>query len=113
MARYLIDANLPYRFSLWHGGDYLHVWDLNDEWTDSEIWAYARDHDLTIVSKDADFSDRSLVSQPPPRVIHVRVGNLRMQELHQALTNAWTAVCELSNHCRLVRVFLDRIEGIE
>lgn len=49
MARYLIDANLPYRFSLWHGDDYLHVWDLNDEWTDSEIWAYARDHDLRIV----------------------------------------------------------------
>ena len=31
MARFLIDANLPYRFALWQGEDYLHVYDLGDD----------------------------------------------------------------------------------
>jgi hypothetical protein len=37
MAKFLIDANLPYRFSLWQGPDYVHVFDLNDRWADWEI----------------------------------------------------------------------------
>jgi predicted nuclease of predicted toxin-antitoxin system len=41
MAKYLIDANLPYRFSSWYGSDYIHVFDLNDRWSDWEIWDYA------------------------------------------------------------------------
>ena len=31
MAKYLIDANLPYRFSLWQGEDYSHVFDIGDD----------------------------------------------------------------------------------
>ena len=41
MARFLIDANLPYRFALWHGEDYLHVYDLGDDMPDAAIWQYA------------------------------------------------------------------------
>ncbi len=113
MPRYLIDANLPYYFSIWHGPDYVHVRDLNEEWTDSQLWAYAKGHGLTIVSKDADFSDRVLLSGPPPRVIHVKLGNMRMNAFHQAISKVWAEVCELSRRYRLVRIFLDRVEGVE
>ncbi len=51
MAGFLIDANLPYRFSLWSGDEYVHVKDLDDTWTDSQIWRYAEQHGLTIMSK--------------------------------------------------------------
>jgi hypothetical protein len=30
VAKYLIDANLPYYFSLWRGPTYLHLKDVND-----------------------------------------------------------------------------------
>ena len=50
MKRYLIDANLPRYFALWSG-------DEHDELKDSEIWRYAKEHGLTIATKDADFSD--------------------------------------------------------
>lgn len=113
MARYLIDANLPYRFHLWHGVDYAHVFDLNDRWTDEQIWNYARDHNLTIVSKDADFSDRIVLAQPPPRVIHLRVGNKSIRELHEFLVGAWLRLCQLSDSHKLIRVYVDRIECIE
>ena len=113
MARYLIDVNLPYYFSLWRGPEYLHLKDVSDEWSDSQVWTHAKQEDMTIVSKDADFSARALLEAPPPRVIHIRFGNLRMREFHERNSAIWPVVCELSTRCRIVHVFEDRIEGID
>jgi predicted nuclease of predicted toxin-antitoxin system len=110
--KYLIDVNLPYRFSLWASSAYLHVRDLNDEWTDTQIWEYAKGLQLTIITKDADFSDRMLLSHPPPRVIHLKLGNLKMRELHTTLSKIWPDVCALSEQYKLVRIFSDRIGGV-
>lgn len=113
MAKFIIDANLPYRFSLWNGPDYIHVFDLNDAWTDWEIWDYAKAHGLAIVTKDVDFSDRILLSEPPPRVIHLRIGNLRIRELFVFLGGIWHQVVTLSESHKLVLVHKDRIEVVE
>lgn len=113
MARYLIDLNLPYYFSLWRSEEYLHVRDLGDAWTDSQVWDYAQQRELTIVTKDTDFSDRILLSVPPPRVIHIKLGNMRMRDFHQTLFRRWEAICELSRHNKLVQVFEDRIEAVD
>ena len=56
MKRFLIDANLPSGISAWQGEKYWHVVDIDDEWTDSQIWDYARKNNHTIVTKDSDFS---------------------------------------------------------
>jgi predicted nuclease of predicted toxin-antitoxin system len=58
MAEFLIDANLPYRFLIWQGNEYIHQFELGDEWPDIKIWNYAKARNLTIVTKDTDFSDR-------------------------------------------------------
>ena len=53
MAKYLIDVNLPSRFSVWAGEEYEHVVQINDELKDSEIWEYAKTNNLqtsTIIS---------------------------------------------------------------
>lgn len=42
---------------------------------DLEIWAYAREHDFTVVSKDDDFRSLSLLNGAPPKVIWLRSGN--------------------------------------
>lgn len=42
---------------------------------DGLIWSYARDHGLTIVPKDSDFQQRSLLFGAPPKVISLRVGS--------------------------------------
>lgn len=113
MAKYLIDVNLPYYFHLWKGEDYVHQRDIDDAWPDAEVWKYARRAQLTVITKDADYSARVLLQGPPPRIIHIRFGNLRMKEFHQVITSVWPEVCALSERCRLVNVFLDRLEGIE
>lgn len=113
MARFLIDANLPYRFRLWQGPDYVHVFDLNDMWPDSEIWRYAREQRLTIVTKDADFSILAILNEPPPWVIHLRIDNMKMRELHAFLQRVWPEVNRLSTTHKLVNVYTDRIVTIE
>ena len=113
MVKYLIDANLPYYFSLWANDEYIHVKDINDEWSDSQIWQYAKERNLTIVTKDVDFSDRMLLNEPPPRVIHIKLGNMKMKAFHALISSIWEEVCELSKHCKLVRLFEKRVDGID
>ena len=43
--------------------------------TDLEIWQYARDRGFSIMSKDGDFSQLSLLHGAPPKVIWLRAGN--------------------------------------
>jgi predicted nuclease of predicted toxin-antitoxin system len=113
MPAFLIDVNLPYHFSLWKGGNYIHQTDLADEWTDTQIWNYARENDLTIISKDSDFSTRVIFHLPPPKVIHIRLGNLKMREFFAAMNSVWDEVLELNKKHKLVTVFRDRLEAIE
>jgi predicted nuclease of predicted toxin-antitoxin system len=83
--KYLIDANLPYYFSIWNP-KYIHRLDIERTAKDSNIWSYAQNDDMTIVTKDSDFSNRILVSTPPPRVIHFRVGNIPMKDFHSLVS---------------------------
>ena len=113
MANYLIDVNLPRYFSLWAGDDYTFVLNMDPTWKDSEIWNHAKMHNFTIVSKDADFSDRVLLEEDTPPVIHIRTGNMKMRDFHGFLSGVWEEVCLLSENQRLVQVYHDRIETIE
>ncbi len=45
------------------------------EATDTQIWNYSQTNEFTIVSKDTDFQQRSLLLGHPPKVIWLRVGN--------------------------------------
>ena len=113
MPKYLIDVNLPYRFSLWKDEDYIHQTDINDEWTDERIWDYAAQNNLTIITKDSDFSNRIIFHEPPPKIIHIRFGNMKMREFFTITTAIWGDVLELSENHKLVNVFRDRIEAIQ
>ena len=112
MHKFLIDVNLPYHFSLWKSDDIIHQMEIGDEWTDTQIWNYAEQNNLTIVSKDADFSSRVIFHQPPPKVIHIRLGNLKMRDFFVAMNRVWDEVLDLKSDHKLVTVFRDRIEAI-
>jgi len=113
MSKYLIDVNLPSRFSVWASEDYEHVVNINDELKDSEIWSYAKQNNLTIVTKDSDFSDMVIMNNPPPRVIHIKIGNLKMQEFHRLISSIWEDVCIMSDNYKLINVYPNKIEGID
>jgi predicted nuclease of predicted toxin-antitoxin system len=111
-ARFLIDVNLPRDFAFWNSPEFIHQSDIDPVRTDREIWLDARTRGVVIVTKDADFSQRVLVQGPPPAVIYVRLGNMRLRELRSRLAVAWPKAAQLSEtHC-LVQVFHDRIEAV-
>ena len=53
---------------------------------DEDVWEYARANGFTIVSKDSDFQQRSLLYGPPPKLVWLRIGNCTRQQLVQLIT---------------------------
>jgi predicted nuclease of predicted toxin-antitoxin system len=78
-VKLIFDENLSPRLARLLANEYpgsVHVRDVGLLGaTDREIWAHARAHDFTIVSKDTDFRERSYVDGAPPKVIWLDVGN--------------------------------------
>lgn len=48
---------------------------------DDTVWSYAKDQGFMIVSKDADFHQRSFVFGFPPKVVWIRRGNCTTSEI--------------------------------
>lgn len=113
MAKFLIDVNLPYYLSLWNTEDYIHEKDINDGWTDEQIWEYCQENNLTIITKDSDFSNKILLHTPPPKIIHVRFGNMKMKDFHETCGKLWDSVLILNKDHKLVSIFKDRIEAYQ
>jgi predicted nuclease of predicted toxin-antitoxin system len=109
----LIDENLPADLSRTLGAECVHVTDLGGRLTDQEMWDYARDHHLTILTKDADFFDLMSLRGAPPKVIWVRTGNLRRTALESMLRDRWLEIRSLSREADLVVVHDDRLEALK
>lgn len=56
-----------------------------DRASDTEVWDYAAEHGYLIVSKDADFHQRSLLLGAPPKVAWLRIGNCTTAESAEVL----------------------------
>ena len=113
MSRFLIDENLPVKVNVWRGSGFEFVTSSFQSESDDWIWNYARANDLTIVTKDSDFSYRILTSVPPPKVIHLRLGNVRLREFAEIMDRRWESIILLSETHKLVKVLPDRLEGGE
>lgn len=87
--RLLLDENLSPRLAGSLADVYprsLHVRDVGlASAEDSEVWAHARENGFAIVSKDADFHQRSLLAGPPPHVVWIRRGNCSTREVERIL----------------------------
>lgn len=82
-----------------------HVQDLGMSASrDTEVWHYAAEHGYTIVSKDADFHQRSLLLGAPPRVIWIRQGNCSVAETVDLLRERFIVVERF--HMREEKAFL-------
>lgn len=97
MKGFFFDENLPQRILFSPKLPVVSISDLGSSPTDSEVWEFARQRELVIVSKDADFSDRIIVQTPPPWVVHLRFGNLRKKDFHALLSRVWPQLETLLN----------------
>ncbi len=84
-----------------------HVFPLGlDEADDTEVWEYARENEFTLVTKDADFGDLSILRGFPPKVIWLRRGNCRTADIEAILRNNFDAIKELENDAEIGLVTL-------
>ena len=63
-----------------------------DKSLDKEVWQYAQENQLIIVSKDADFNELSIVWNLPPKVIWIRRGNCSTKTIEALLRNNYEAI---------------------
>ncbi len=112
MGRFLIDANLPRWMSVWSGADFEYVVDIDPSLSDRKIWDYAKPRSLTIVTKDADFTDRALLSPGDVNVIHFRTGNMKIKSFEEFLQITWDIICAYNADHQIVTVFEDHIDCI-
>jgi predicted nuclease of predicted toxin-antitoxin system len=47
----------------------------------------------------------------PPKVVHLRIGNMRKCDFHLFLAKVWEQIESLSIDYKLINVYLDRIEA--
>lgn len=58
-----------------------------DSVPDREVWDYARVHGYTLVSKDSDFHELSLLRGYPPKVVWIKRGNCSNKQIELILRN--------------------------
>ena len=113
MPEFIIDANLPFKISKWQSDRFVHVLKINPLWEDNEIWEYAYINNLIIVTKDKDFLLKQLIQGSPPKVIHIKFGNLLLNEFEKIIINGWGQVEELIKIYSLINIFQYNIEAIK
>ena len=65
--------------------------------TDEAVWVYAREQGFTIVTRDSDFHERSLISGSPPKTVWIRRGNCSTTMIHEILRRHATEIEMLAN----------------
>lgn len=60
--------------------------------SDIDIWNFARKYDYIIISKDSDFSERSLVFGYPPFVVWIRRGNCSTKDIINLLKENFESI---------------------
>ena len=68
---------------------------------DDRIWRYARENGFTVVTKDADFHERTLIGGYPPKVIWVRRGNASTAHIEATLRDCQQAIDHLDADAEL------------
>jgi len=69
-----------------HYPESIHVRDVGlSKALDKEVWDYASQNGLTIITKDSDFHQRSFLLGQPPKVVWVCRGNCSASEIETIL----------------------------
>lgn len=56
-----------------------------ENYSDNEIWKFAKDNDFSVVTFDADFFEISNLKGHPPKIIWLRTGNLTTNNIIEIL----------------------------
>lgn len=79
-----------------------HLFNLKlDTADDYLVWEYARKNKFVIVTKDSDFSELSLLRGFPPKVIWIRIGNCKTDEIESLIRSHTKEIENFNNESSL------------
>jgi predicted nuclease of predicted toxin-antitoxin system len=87
--RYLVDVNLPKHFRFFNADNFLHVVDIDPSMSDLKIWQFALENNYIILTKDADFYHKNILSTHSPKIVYFQLGNMTLKELHIYFSQNW------------------------
>lgn len=90
-----------------------HVWNVGlHDVADAEIWAYAREHGYSVISKDADFSELSMEHGFPPKLLWLRIRNWSTAEIEQLIRSRYSLIVDFESAAdRGILAFFKRRAG--
>lgn len=112
MAVYIIDENLPSTISIWNNEKFIHILEISENFSDSDIWQYAINNNLIIITKDVDFYNRYLSSAVSPKVVWIKTGNLKKKFFLQFIEDVWSEVEEMLRLSSFIIIDEEKIEGL-
>jgi predicted nuclease of predicted toxin-antitoxin system len=100
-VKLLLDENLSDRIvykiiDLYPDSDHVKTLALTNT-DDGVIWEYAKANDFAIVSKGADFHQRSLLYGHPPKFIYLRIGNSPTSKIVQILRDNFDMIIQFGD----------------
>lgn len=113
MGIFIVDANLLFDVPVWRDDRFQFVLKINASWEDDEIWNYAKEHELIIVTKDKDFILKQAFAGVPPKVVHIKFGNLKLNDFINRIQMVWNEVEELIQTHSTVNIYLTYLEAIK
>lgn len=112
MIHLLIDENLPSSLAQLLPVRTTHATDLFTQATDAQLWEIARENNWILLTRDTDFFDRIMLEGPPPKVIWVRLGNIRKAALQEILVKLWPAIYDLLADSELIQIHPHALEAL-
>jgi predicted nuclease of predicted toxin-antitoxin system len=81
----LLDQNISYKVKKQLTASYPGIMHVSDvglvNAVDGQIWEYAKQHSLAIVTFDSDFLNMSLIKNLPPKIILLKTGNRKTRDI--------------------------------
>ena len=65
--------------------------------TDLTIWEFAKHNNYTIITQDSDFNDLTTLFGFPPKIIWIRTGNIKTEEIADLLISNFESIQSFVN----------------
>ena len=108
----LFDENLSFRLvvmlqDLFPGSQHVRECGLRAV-GDTEIWEFAKNNGLIIVTKDSDFQERSVLLGAPPKILWLRTRNCTTAEIALLLRTASKLIRRFNDNDQETCLILDQ-----
>jgi predicted nuclease of predicted toxin-antitoxin system len=108
--KFLVDANLPRNLTWFNSSSFSFAHDWGDGFPDREIWNYALENDMIILTRDSDYFYWMIQAKIAPKVVYFKLQQQGRKELEEYLSFHWEQICSLIKIHRMVIATIDSLD---